>query len=125
MNFKEALGRLLGVTPCAGVVPREQGEAMGNEATDVIYCAINLAEAEVMRSKLRGAGIPVFLRGESAGSTVYPLTVGPLAQVEVLVPVEQAEQARTLLDIEPFSPEELDELALQGSSVTDLNGAEE
>ncbi len=115
MHFIEALQRLLGVATCPpGVVPAGRNESM-DESAELVYCAANLAEADVIRSKLQSSGVPVYVRGESAGSTVYPLTIGPLAQVELFVPVSFSKVARDILVDTSFSAEELDALALQES----------
>ncbi|MGB9662761.1 MAG: DUF2007 domain-containing protein [Moorellaceae bacterium] len=53
-------------------------------------------EAASLKSVLESAGIPVCLRGEAIGR-LYGLSFGPLGQVEVLVPEEEAECARELL----------------------------
>jgi hypothetical protein len=54
-------------------------------------------EAEILRGMLEAAGIPVSLSHESAG-TVYGFGVGPMAEVEILVPRAHAGEARRLLD---------------------------
>ncbi len=86
----------------------------GEDAWEVVYVAANELEAEVVRGHLESEDIPVVLRGEALGR-VYGMTVGPLAQVEVLVPVPLAEQARTIVareenddsgDEEALSPED-------------------
>lgn len=62
----------------------------------VVYRAANQFEAEVVAGRLKAAGIPAWLRSESLGHT-YGLTIGPLAEVDILVPAALAEQARALL----------------------------
>lgn len=62
-----------------------------------VYVAANRLEAEVVRGRLESEEIPAVLRGEALGS-VYGLTHGPLAQVEVLVPEELLERAEQVLD---------------------------
>ena len=52
--------------------------------------------AEVVAALLRSAGIPTRLRGESLGP--YRLTIGEMAQTEVLVPVAHFEDARAALE---------------------------
>lgn len=53
-----------------------------------LLTARNQIEAEVIKSYLESRGIKVILQGEAAGH-VYGLSTGPLAEVQVLVPVEQ------------------------------------
>ena len=55
---------------------------------------------EMYQSKLEALGIPALLRSESAG-LVYGLTVDGLGRVEVLVPKEFAEDARSILEDMP------------------------
>lgn len=62
----------------------------------VVYTAANGFEADVVAGKLAAEGIPTWRRFESLGAT-YGLLVGPLAEVDILVPATLADQARTLL----------------------------
>lgn len=62
----------------------------------VIYTASGQFQAEIIKGLLQAAGIPVQLTQESTGA-VYALTVGPLGEVEVLVPETYAEQAEALI----------------------------
>jgi len=52
--------------------------------------------ADVVKSLLESAGIPVFLQCESAGR-IYGLVIDGLGAVKVLVPQEFAEEARKLI----------------------------
>jgi len=56
--------------------------------------------AQVLRSVLESAGIPVFLRYESIGQ-VYGLTLDGLGEVQVQVPAEYVQEARELLETPP------------------------
>lgn len=65
-------------------------------------------EAQVLKTKLESAGIPVLLQYESAG-LVIGLTIDGLGQVRVLVPEDLADVARALIepgDIESQSHDE-------------------
>jgi hypothetical protein len=53
--------------------------------------------AQIFRSKLEAAGIPVLLRYESAG-LVYGITVDGLGEVRIMVPQAYASEARALLE---------------------------
>ena len=53
--------------------------------------------AQIYKSKLEAAGIPVLLRYESAG-LVYGITVDGLGRVDVLVPADYAAEAESLLN---------------------------
>ena len=62
----------------------------------VVYSAANPLEAQVVAGRLEAEGIPCWQRGESLGST-YGLTIGRLAQVDILVPAALEEKARAIL----------------------------
>lgn len=72
---------------------------MGEDSSglEVVYIASGQLRAEVIRSKLEAAGIPVLLQYESLG-IVMGLTVDGLGEVRVLVPAEYADEARALLE---------------------------
>ena len=58
-----------------------------------------LMKAQVFKTKLESAGIPVLLDYESAGQ-IYGITVDGLGQVRIMVPQDRAEEARDLLQEE-------------------------
>jgi hypothetical protein len=62
-----------------------------------VYTSMGPLRAEVIRSKLEAAGIPVLLRYESAG-LVIGITVDGLGEVKVQVPRELADEARSLIE---------------------------
>lgn len=53
--------------------------------------------AQIYKSKLEAAGVPVLLKYEALG-LVYGLTVDGLGQVRVMVPKEYAAEAEVLLE---------------------------
>ena len=53
--------------------------------------------AQIFKSKLEAAGIPVLLKYESAG-LVYGITVNGLGAVRIMVPESYAAEAETLLE---------------------------
>jgi len=53
--------------------------------------------ANVLKSHLESEGIPVILKYESLGR-VYGTTVNGLGEVSVLVPQEQVEEARNIIE---------------------------
>jgi hypothetical protein len=61
------------------------------------YTACGMLDAEMIRSFLETAGIPSILSHESAG-TVFGLTLGPLGEVQVMVPADKLEDARNILE---------------------------
>jgi hypothetical protein len=70
---------------------------MIDEKWDVLEEVAGSFQAEMLRGLLEAQEIPVVLSQEGAGH-VYSVTVGPLGRVQILVPVNQMEQARKLLD---------------------------
>ncbi len=62
----------------------------------IVYRAANGFEADVVVGRLAAEGIPTWRRSESLGAA-YGLLVGPLAQVDILVPATLADKARALL----------------------------
>jgi hypothetical protein len=54
-------------------------------------------QAEFLRGFLESQGISVVLSQEGVGS-VFPVTVGPLSQVQILVSKSDAPQAKKILD---------------------------
>ena len=56
-----------------------------------------LMKAQVLKTKLESAGIPVLLDYESLGQ-VMGITVDGLGAVRIMVPQDRAEEARDLLE---------------------------
>jgi hypothetical protein len=54
-------------------------------------------EAELLRGLLEAQGIPVTLSKEGAGHALG-LQVGPLSEIQILVPSNRREEARQILD---------------------------
>lgn len=63
---------------------------------EVVYVANGLLEAESVKILLESFGIPAFTNQESAGTT-YGLTVGPLGEVEVVVPMDKIKEAKEVI----------------------------
>lgn len=61
-----------------------------------VYSANGQLEADMIRLMLEASGLHVITRQESAGA-VYGLTVGPLGEVRILVPENEAAEAIELL----------------------------
>ncbi len=55
--------------------------------------------ADIIKSHLESAGIPVFLQSESVGS-VYGLIVDGLGAIKILVPQEFAEEAKEIVKVD-------------------------
>jgi hypothetical protein len=54
-------------------------------------------QAEILRGLLEAQGMKVWLSQEGIGHSVYPVTIGPMGRVQILVPQEQSQSARALL----------------------------
>lgn len=67
-----------------------------NEPLTVVDTAIGAVQAEVLRGMLEAQGVQVMFSYESAGR-VEGLFVGPMGEVDLLVPASQAAQARRIL----------------------------
>ncbi len=72
-----------------------------------VYLSNGPLVAEVVRSKLESAGIPVLLRSEA--QSVFPMTVDGMGQVEVMVAKEHEQAALDLLEQEPEEGQEAEE----------------
>jgi hypothetical protein len=72
-----------------------------------VFEAANIDEANIVKGMLEASEIPVFLEREAIGS-VYKLSIGPLSEVAVKVPKNQAAKAGQLLQATQFGvmPEE-------------------
>lgn len=91
-----------------------------------VYIAAGQLQAQIIASLLQSADIPARLNQESAGS-VYAFTVGPLGEVEVLVPAEQLAEAQELIaEYERGELESKDETDLSADENTkDITGLED
>ena len=70
-----------------------------------VHVAAGLLRAQVIKTKLENAGIPVLLDYESLGP-VIGLTVDGLGEVRVLTPDENADEARALIKEKPKEEQE-------------------
>ena len=80
----------------------------------VVYTAGGLLKAQVIKSKLQEAGIPVLLDYESVGR-IIGITVDGLGAVRVLVPEDRAEEAEALIE-ERLPPDSSTETSGRSSS---------
>lgn len=62
-----------------------------------VYTAAGQMEAQVIKTKLESANVPVLLQYDSA-SIVFGFTVDGLGEVRVMVPQSLAQEARQLLN---------------------------
>ncbi len=66
---------------------------MAEQKWEVVETIAGDFQAELLRGLLEAQGIPVVLSQEGAGRSLYPVTVGALGKVDVLVPSSYREQA--------------------------------
>ena len=91
-----------------------RSKKQGKPGLTTVHTASGLLPAQVIKTKLESAGIPVLLDYESAG-VVLGITVDGLGEVRVMVPEGLAEEARALLaeggeeSIELLEPDESEE----------------
>ena len=64
---------------------------------EIVYTAHGQLDAEMIKVLLEANGVPAYVAGESVG-TSYGFTFGPLGDRDILVPVLQADDARSILD---------------------------
>ena len=77
-----------------------------------VRVAQGLLQAEVFKSKLESAGVPVLLEYESIGPT-WGITVDGLGQVQVMVPDDLADEARALLEERDWREEEWEDEGIE------------
>jgi hypothetical protein len=105
---------------------------VGDSDLVCVYTCQGWHVAQIYKSKLEAAGIPVLLKYEAAG-LVFGLTVDGLGAVRVMVPQDYSDEAKALLeetpepssmeahaDIDDTLPDESDDLALSGPDQEDV-----
>jgi hypothetical protein len=70
---------------------------MSDERWEVITEVSGELQAGLLRNLLESQGIKVFLNQEGAGRAVG-LTLGPLGEVQIMVPEKQSQQARQIVE---------------------------
>ena len=90
--------------------------------TDVIWEVVDEVAGKLMGELLCGLlnaeGVRARFSQEAIGNSVFPVTVGPLAEVQILVPEAEVERAKMILDdyyagkfnLEPSSEESSEEV---------------
>lgn len=63
---------------------------------NVVYVANGTLDGESVKILLESFGIPAYTNQQSAGMT-YGLTVGPLGEVDIMVPDKYIEQAKKVI----------------------------
>ena len=70
---------------------------MTEEKWELITTVSGELQGDLLRNLLEAQGIKVFLNQEGAGKAVG-LTLGPMGEVQILVPENQSEAARQVVD---------------------------
>jgi len=76
---------------------KKQNEPSRHPGLTTVHVTQGLLRAQVIKTKLEYAGIPVLLDYESAGP-VIGITVDGLGEVHILVPTRYADDARALIE---------------------------
>jgi hypothetical protein len=71
---------------------------MTDEQWEVVDEVPGDLQAEILRGLLEAQGFKVWLSQEGIGHFIYPVTISPMGRVQILVPHEQSQSARSLLD---------------------------
>lgn len=71
---------------------------MSNEELVVLDEVSGSAQAETIRGLLKSQGINALISQEAAGQGTFPLSVGILGSVEILVRKDDEEKAREILE---------------------------
>lgn len=77
---------------------------MADSKWEKVTVATGELQAEIIRGMLEAQDIEVLLFQEGAGK-VFSVSVGPLAEVEILVPADKKDEATQIID-EYFAQEE-------------------
>jgi hypothetical protein len=64
---------------------------------EIVYTAHGQLDAEMIKVLLESNGVQASVAGESVGKS-YGIILGPLGDMDILVPVDQADTARSILD---------------------------
>jgi hypothetical protein len=89
---------------------------MAQDQWQVVDQVSGSALAEMLKGLLEAQGIEVLLSQEGIGESIYPVSVGPLSEIQLLVPAGQLTEAQKILaeynagafedlDYEPFDDE--------------------
>jgi hypothetical protein len=62
-----------------------------------IYHSNNSVLAELLRDILTENQIPCYLSQEAVGKEIYPVTIGKLSEIDLLVPIELANSAQEMI----------------------------
>ena len=65
---------------------------------EIVDTVVGDLQAELLRGLLEAQNIPVYLSQEGVGRSVYVVSVGPLANVHILVPSTHLQQAKKILE---------------------------
>ena len=71
---------------------------MSKEEWELLDTVSGSLQAELLKGMLEAEDISVILMQEGVGHSVYALNVGPLSEVQILVPADQLNRAKQVLD---------------------------
>lgn len=71
---------------------------MSEKEWELLETVSGSLQAELLKGMLEAEDITVIMMQEGVGHSVYALNVGPLSEVQILVPANQLSQARQVLD---------------------------
>lgn len=74
------------------------GEEVNREEWTLLETVEGSAQAEILRGLLEAQGIPVMLSQEGVARFAYSVSVGPLSEVDVLVPSGRWQEGRQVID---------------------------
>ena len=89
-----------------------------SEKSVIVYKAFGQLDAQMIKNMLEASGIPAQVSQESAGQT-YGFTVGPLGEVDILVPQNFEQEAITVLEAYERGELDLDNSFTDSRSDTD------
>ena len=71
---------------------------MSEEKWEVVDEIQGDMQAEILKGLLEAQGIKVWLSQEGIGHSVFPVTISAMGNVQILVPQDQVQSARAILD---------------------------
>jgi hypothetical protein len=92
---------------------------MGSDSWQVLDQVSGAGRAAILKGLLEAQGIEVILSQEGIGETIYPLSVGPLSEIQILVREDQIEEAKRI--IADYSAGGFENLSYQDSSDAHLD----
>jgi hypothetical protein len=70
---------------------------MENNSWQVLEQVSGVGKATILKGLLEAQGIQVILSQEGIGENIYPVSVGPLSEIQILVHIDQLEEAQLIV----------------------------